>query len=242
MSYTRIKVRRGSETDWATADPSPVLAEGEIGFELDTNRFKIGNGSAAWSSLPYAAVNPTNLNNTLSDYILAGDLGEPQGPAQLDVDGNLIVPKSSIIFEGATADSYQTTITVTDPTADRTLTIPNETGIIATQTYVDKIIYGSEITGTSHTVSTSNLYKITEITNSSDITVTIPSDPTDSDFPIGSSLEFRQMGTGRIIFSVTSPATLVSTDSYTKTRTQYSSAILEKRASNAWILTGDIDA
>ena len=35
---------------------------------------------------------------------------------------------ASIIFEGATADAYETTLTVTDPTADRTLTLPNATG------------------------------------------------------------------------------------------------------------------
>ena len=36
----------------------------------------------------------------------------------------------SIIFEGATADAYETTLTVTDPTADRTVTIPNATGTV----------------------------------------------------------------------------------------------------------------
>ena len=39
---------------------------------------------------------------------------------------------SSIIFEGATADAHETTLTVTDPTADRTITIPNETGTLIT--------------------------------------------------------------------------------------------------------------
>ena len=39
---------------------------------------------------------------------------------------------SSIIFEGATADAFETTITATDPTADRTITIPDETGTIVT--------------------------------------------------------------------------------------------------------------
>ena len=38
----------------------------------------------------------------------------------------------NIIFEGATADAYETTLTVTDPTADRTITIPNETGTLFT--------------------------------------------------------------------------------------------------------------
>ena len=38
----------------------------------------------------------------------------------------------NIIFEGATADAYETTLTVTDPTADRTITIPNATGTLLT--------------------------------------------------------------------------------------------------------------
>ena len=37
---------------------------------------------------------------------------------------------SNIVFEGATADDYETTVTVTDPTADRTVTIPNQTGTV----------------------------------------------------------------------------------------------------------------
>ena len=39
---------------------------------------------------------------------------------------------SSIVFEGATADAHETTLTVVDPTADRTLTLPNETGTLVT--------------------------------------------------------------------------------------------------------------
>ena len=36
------------------------------------------------------------------------------------------------VFEGATADANETTLTVVDPTADRTITIPNETGTLIT--------------------------------------------------------------------------------------------------------------
>ena len=39
---------------------------------------------------------------------------------------------SSIIFEGSTADTFETTLTVVDPTADRTITIPNITGTLIT--------------------------------------------------------------------------------------------------------------
>ena len=38
---------------------------------------------------------------------------------------------TSITFEGATADAYETTLTVTDPTADRTITLPNASGTVA---------------------------------------------------------------------------------------------------------------
>ena len=38
----------------------------------------------------------------------------------------------TIIFEGGTDDAYETTLTVTDPTADRTITLPNVTGNVVT--------------------------------------------------------------------------------------------------------------
>jgi hypothetical protein len=44
----------------------------------------------------------------------------------------LILNDASIIFEGATADAFETTLTVTDPTADRTITLPNITGTVVT--------------------------------------------------------------------------------------------------------------
>ena len=41
---------------------------------------------------------------------------------------------SSIVFEGATADAHETTLTVTDPTADRTITFPDASGTVVTTT------------------------------------------------------------------------------------------------------------
>jgi len=43
-----------------------------------------------------------------------------------------VAEDGTIVFEGATADAYETTLTVTDPTADRTITLPNETGTVFT--------------------------------------------------------------------------------------------------------------
>ena len=43
-----------------------------------------------------------------------------------------IINGAGIIFEGATADDFETTLAVTDPTADRTITLPNVTGTVVT--------------------------------------------------------------------------------------------------------------
>mgnify|MGYP001499464091 CR=1 FL=1 len=58
---------------------------------------------------------------------------------------------SPLIFEGATADAHETTIAVTDPTADRTVTIPDGSGTIA---YLDSNITGNAATATSATTAT----------------------------------------------------------------------------------------
>ena len=45
--------------------------------------------------------------------------------------GNVTIADATIIFEGATADAFETTLAVTDPTADRTITFPDATGTVA---------------------------------------------------------------------------------------------------------------
>lgn len=47
----QMQQRRGTAAQWTSANPT--LAAGEIGFETDTRKFKMGNGSAAWTSLDY---------------------------------------------------------------------------------------------------------------------------------------------------------------------------------------------
>ena len=55
----------------------------------------------------------------------------------------------NIIFEGATADAYETTLTVTDPTADRTITIPNATGTLLTSSSANPASSDGAALGTS---------------------------------------------------------------------------------------------
>lgn len=56
-----IKLRRGTAAQWTSANS--VLASGEPGFETDTNKFKIGNGSDSWNNLPYTAIDPSTASS-----------------------------------------------------------------------------------------------------------------------------------------------------------------------------------
>jgi hypothetical protein len=49
-----IQVRRDTAANWTSANPT--LAAGETGFETDTRLTKVGNGSTAWTALPYVAI------------------------------------------------------------------------------------------------------------------------------------------------------------------------------------------
>jgi hypothetical protein len=49
----KVQFRRGTAAEWSAANP--VLAQGEAGYEYDTGKFKIGNGTLAWSSLSYSS-------------------------------------------------------------------------------------------------------------------------------------------------------------------------------------------
>jgi len=76
----------------------------------------------------------TLTNKTLTSPVLTGTLEND----------------ASITFEGATADAYETTLTVVDPTADRTITLPNATGTVVLKDTVDTL---TNKTLTSPTIS-----------------------------------------------------------------------------------------
>jgi hypothetical protein len=47
----RIQLRRDTASNWTSNNP--ILAQGEIGYDLTNNNFKVGDGTTAWSSLLY---------------------------------------------------------------------------------------------------------------------------------------------------------------------------------------------
>ena len=93
----------------------------------------------------------------------------------------------------------------------------------------------------SYTLDSSALVdNIIEVSSSSATTITIPLDAT-INFPIGSSIDIIQTGTGTVSIDKISGVTLNATPGL-KLRTQWSSATILKRAANTWIAYGDLTA
>jgi hypothetical protein len=57
----QIQMRRGTVAQWSAANPT--LAEGEIGLELDTQKFKMGTGTTAWNSLGYYTAGTSSVSS-----------------------------------------------------------------------------------------------------------------------------------------------------------------------------------
>jgi hypothetical protein len=152
---TRIQVRRGTTGEWDAANPT--LEEGEIGYNSTLGQMKIGDGSTAWSSLYYIE-NSSTLGDSLGSYILDSEKSAVNGIAELDASKNILAP-AGIVFEGATADAFETSLVVTDPTADRTITIPNSTGtlVLADASGNVSISGNLTVTGTTTTVESTSV-------------------------------------------------------------------------------------
>jgi hypothetical protein len=79
--------------------------------------------------------NRVGINQTSPAYSL-DVTGTARITGDLTVQGTTTTIESaavntSLVFEGATADAYETTLTLVDPTADRTITLPNASGTVA---------------------------------------------------------------------------------------------------------------
>ena len=152
----RIQLRRDTAANWVSANPT--LRAGEIGIETDTLKFKVGNGTSTWTQITaYANVTPSSLTSSLGDYILAADQGTAGGPAELDSNGDLIIPENSIILWNDAAHDYTTTLTATEPTADRTITLKDGTGTLAFTSDIPSLSIAQVNTGGTATETYNNI-------------------------------------------------------------------------------------
>jgi hypothetical protein len=80
---TQMQVRRGTASSWTSTNPT--LAAGELGFETDTGKFKIGTGSSTWTALSYAG----GGQNTLTTYQYTATAGQTTFSGA-DANGNTL--------------------------------------------------------------------------------------------------------------------------------------------------------
>ena len=102
------------------------------------------------------AISFGNENLTTTGTLNTGAItcGAITASGSISMTGDTFSVGTSVIFEGDTDDEYETTLTVTDPTADRTLTLPNVTGNIVT-TGDSNTVTGTMIT--TDTVAEANM-------------------------------------------------------------------------------------
>ena len=207
---TQIQIRRGTAAQWTSANPT--LAAGEFGYETDTGKAKIGNGSTAWSSLSYSL---TGAAGTVTS-ITAGT----------GLSGGTITTTGTIAIDTATTADLTTAQTLTN----KTLTDPKINLAINAQT------------GTTYTFVLADNGKVVTASNASAITITIPpissvAYATGAQLNViqkgAGQVTFAQ-GSGVTIRSTGATATAP------KLRAQYSSATCIHEGSDVWYVVGDI--
>ena len=133
----------------ATGGDKALVLPNESGTLLSTGS-SIANSNLANSSLTIGATSVAlgatastiaGLTSLTSNILIAGS-----GANAISINGS----NSSINFEGSTDNANETSLTVTDPTADRTITFPDATGTVALLTSLS-IASGSGLTYNSST-------------------------------------------------------------------------------------------
>jgi len=117
---SKIQFRRDVASNWDNINP--VLSQGEIGINLDINKFKIGNGTSQWSDLVYIYGDWDHIVNIPDDFT-------PTTSSVEDIIGAMITGnnESGIVVEFDTG-TRKLNFNVSDPT----LTIAGDVLAVAT--------------------------------------------------------------------------------------------------------------
>ena len=142
-SATEIQFSAVTETTFQESTGAPKTGVTVRIFrdtDLDTERVTFFPGS----SIRAQDLNDNTLQNLYASQERQNRAVDSTGGT---MTGDLLMLQSDIRFEGATADDFETTLTVTDPTADRTITFPDRTGNVIlssdTNTVTSTMVDGS---------------------------------------------------------------------------------------------------
>jgi len=121
-------ITSGNAPNVALAPPDIVLSTGIEWTEVDVSQTFTSVSASQVAFTPEGTIAANNVQAAIEEVN-----NEKLGLAGGTVTGNLeIGTAGSLSFEGSTANAFETTIAVVDPTADRTITLPNVTGTVIT--------------------------------------------------------------------------------------------------------------
>lgn len=103
----------------------------------------------------------------------------------------------------------------------------------------DALVVAIRSVTSSTTLILTDAMKAVEVTAASATTITIPPHASVA-FPIGTVIEIVQLGTGSVSVAAGAGVTLQSAGNLLTTRSQFSAVSLRKRATNTWLLVGDV--
>ena len=139
----KIVRKTGSDSLSATFYPGSAIRSSDLNDNFTQNLYvtQESEGDASINKKTLESIVATT-NDGGSTWVLAGNntnaSTDPKGVGYAITTADAALPKAggvmtgNIVFEGATDDAYETTVTVVDPTADRTITLPNVTGTVVT--------------------------------------------------------------------------------------------------------------
>jgi hypothetical protein len=117
----------------ALSPPDILLSTGSVYKLIDVSETVTAQLASNIQFTPTGDIAATNVQSALAEVD-----NEKLAKAGGTMTGNLEMGiGTTIIFEGATANAYETTLTVTDPTADRTITFKDATGTVALTSDLD---------------------------------------------------------------------------------------------------------
>ena len=121
-------ITTGNAPHVVLAPPDILLSNGITWTEIDVSQTITAQVASNVSFAPAGSIAAVNVQTAIQE--LDGDKLAVAGGT---ITGNLeIGTAGSLSFEGATANAFETTIALVDPTADRTITLPDTTGTVIT--------------------------------------------------------------------------------------------------------------
>ena len=164
-----------SQVDTLFSGTSKTLTNKSIDLDSNTITGTLAEFNSALQSDSFVglAASQTLTNKTLtSPTINSGSLSAPTLTGSVTATGAVFAGGSPLVFEGATANDFETTFAITDPTADRTITFQDATGTVA---YLTDITGGGASEFSTVTVNTSIIFEGS--TDDANETTLVASDP-----------------------------------------------------------------